>query len=150
MASDGAEGKKTRIFVGNLHQVRRLSCNQQLYVLHCPYLDQDVSEDLIAEAFGYVGPVEDVRIVWEHDSSEPTPFAFVTVREGGGENFGLRNLEVAASEQQVFNQINLQECGAESSAFRILMKKVSSRRRMLAAVCHYICILRLFCLCRIV
>jgi RNA recognition motif-containing protein len=52
------EEEQHRVFVGNLHQ--------------------DISEDLIEEAFGYVAPVEAVKLIWEHET-EPTPFAFVTV-----------------------------------------------------------------------
>lgn len=39
-------------------------------------LSPAVTEEALSDSFNYVGPVEDVKIVWEHET-EPTPFAFL-------------------------------------------------------------------------
>ena len=43
-------------------------------------LSPAVTEEALSDSFNYVGPVEDVKIVWEHET-EPTPFAFLKVRQ---------------------------------------------------------------------
>ena len=41
-------------------------------------LSPAVTEDALLDTFNYVGPVEDVKIVWEHER-EQAPFAFLKV-----------------------------------------------------------------------
>ena len=41
-------------------------------------LSPAVTEEALLDTFNYIGPVEDVKIVWEHDA-EQTPFAFLKV-----------------------------------------------------------------------
>ena len=43
-------------------------------------LSPAVTEEDLLDTFNYVGPVEDVKIVWEHET-ELTPFAFLKVRQ---------------------------------------------------------------------
>ena len=41
-------------------------------------LSPAVTEEALLDTFNYVGPVQDVKIVWEHET-EQTPFAFLKV-----------------------------------------------------------------------
>ena len=41
-------------------------------------LSPAVTEEALLDTFNYVGPVQDVKIVWEHET-EQTPFAFLNV-----------------------------------------------------------------------
>ena len=49
-------------------------------------LNLAVTADDLSDKFNYVGPVQDVEIVWDHDV-EPTPFAFVKVVVGSSCTF---------------------------------------------------------------
>ena len=49
-------------------------------------LNLAVTADDLSDKFNYVGPGQDVEIVWDHDV-EPTPFAFVKVVVGSSCTF---------------------------------------------------------------